>query len=173
MNNEFKNFSINNLFPNKKSGHNQFVGKFDVNSIFQSEKKEYNFDSKVLLNGINAKREKLKECYNVTFKKCCETIESACKHGFTEIPYEIPKYSECIGYSCRECIGFLKEKLEKQNLNIRKINKTTIIISWDDLEQKINNSNNNGNSSNNSNNNNNNSNNNSNNHLTSLHDLYN
>ena len=55
------------------------------------------------------------------------------------IIYEIPIYSEYIGYNCDECINFLKNNLEKEKLNVKKISSKKINIDWHDLEKKINN----------------------------------
>jgi hypothetical protein len=141
MNSNLSNFNIANLFSDKKNGANpNFTGKLDIQSLFQNEnydENNYNFDSKILLDNIYEKREKLQKYYFGIFKKCCETIKSANKSGFTEIIYEIPKFSEHIGYSCKECIEYLKNKLQKQDLDVTKINSRTICISWGLLEDKL------------------------------------
>lgn len=138
MNHELSNFSINTLFPSKNS-RQQHIGGFNVNTIFKNNNDDdnYTFDSRILLERNNEQKEKLKKYYGNIYRKCCETIIIENKLGFTNIVYEIPQYSECIGYSCHQCINFLSDKLSEQNLTVKKINKTQIYISWHDLEKKI------------------------------------
>lgn len=133
-------FNIENLFSDKKNPEKQiFSGQIDIKTLFQNDDdKKYKFNSKILLDGIYEKREKLKKYYNNIYKKCCETIKSANKASFTNISYEIPKFSECVGYNCKDCINFLKSKLEEQKLDVSSINSRTIHISWENLENKIN-----------------------------------
>jgi hypothetical protein len=138
--NNLSNFNIGNLFSDNKNGSlPDFSGKIDIKTLFQHDNdiNNYNFDSKILLDNIYEKREKLQKYYSHIFKKCCETIKSANKSGFTEITYEIPKFSEYIGYNCKECINFLKIKLEEQKLDVTIINSRNIYISWKELENKI------------------------------------
>lgn len=140
MNNNLSNFNIENLFSDKKNGTiPNFTGQIDIKTLFQHENdsKNFDFDSKILLDSIYEKREKLQKYYESILKKCWETIKSANKSGFTDITYEIPKYSEYIGYSCKECIEYLKKKLEEQKFDIAKLNSRTISISWGKLEDKI------------------------------------
>ena len=133
-------FNIENLFSDKKNNNiPNFTGQLDIKTLFQqdADSQNYKFDSKILLDSIMEKREKLRKYYNSIYKKCCETIKSANKSGFTEISYEIPKFSEYIGYNCNECIEFLKKNLEEQSLDVRKINPRVIIISWGELENRV------------------------------------
>jgi hypothetical protein len=143
----YSHFNIANLFSNKKNGTvPNFTGSIDINTLFQhtnDETQNNNIDSKVLLDGIYEKRDKLNKYYNKIFKKCWDTIKSANKSGFTDIDYEIPKFSEYIGYNCKDCISFIKAKCDEQKLDVVKINSRVINISWKDLEKKINNVNNN------------------------------
>jgi hypothetical protein len=134
-------FNIENLFSDKKNHEKpNFTGQLDIKTLFQNEDdKNYKFNSKVLLDSIYEKRDKLEKHYYNIYKKCCETIKSANKSSFTDINYEIPQFSEHIGYNCDECIDFLKKRLEEQKLDISRINSRTINISWGNLENKINN----------------------------------
>jgi hypothetical protein len=134
-------FNIRNLFSDRKSTTPQnFTGQLDIKTLFpRNSDTNYNFDSKKLLKSIYEKKKKLKSCYNVIFKKCCENIESANKSGFTYITYEIPEFSEYVGYSCDDCILFLRKKLEEQNLDVCRVDSRTIYISWTKLEEKISN----------------------------------
>ena len=144
MNNNLSNFSIEKLFSDKKNGTiPDFTGQIDIKTLFHNENddQKFDFDSKILLDSIYEKREKLQKYYDSILKKCWETIKSANKSGFTDITYEIPKFSECIGYNCKECIEYLKKKLEEKNFDIIKINSRTISISWGELENKIKNNN--------------------------------
>lgn len=145
MNNNLSKFSIENLFSDKKNGTiPNFTGHIDIKTLFQNENNDTNFDfdSKILLDSIYEKREKLQKYYENILKKCWETIKLANKSCFTEIIYEIPKFSECIGYSCKECIEYLKTKLEEKKFDVIKINSRAISISWGELENKIKNKNN-------------------------------
>jgi hypothetical protein len=136
--NNLSNFNIENLFSTNKS-HPQFSGQLDIKSLFQTEdNNEINIDSSALLNTIHEKRNKLEKYYLKIFHKCWQTIESANKSGFTKIKYEIPKFSECIGYSCNECLFFLKKKLEEQKLDAKITGEISLYISWEMLENKIN-----------------------------------
>lgn len=139
MNNNLSNFNIENLFSNNKGKKPNFTGQLDIKSLFQNEDNDNNknIDSKNLLETIYEKRNKLQKYYARIFNKCWTTIESANKCGFTKIKYEIPKFSECIGYSCKECLLFLKKKLEEQKLDVRIISEVGINISWEFLEDKI------------------------------------
>lgn len=133
-----ENFNIENLFSDKKNNKKpNITGKLDIKTLFQDDNQSYKFNSKELLESTYEKREKLKKHYEGIFKKCCETIKHANKSGFTKIEYEIPKFSDCIGYSCSECINFLKLRLEEQNLDVYYVNQMTIYISWENLEKKI------------------------------------
>jgi hypothetical protein len=138
MADDLKNFSIDSLFPNKNNKTNKYTGSFDVNSIFATPKQDYDFNPESLLDINNERKKILQNQYYSIFKKCCDTIKSANNCGYVQIVYEIPQYSDCIGYKCIDCIIFLKEKLEEKKLNVYKINTRTIKISWDDLEEKIN-----------------------------------
>lgn len=136
--NNLENFNIENLFTDKKNHKKlDITGKLDIKTLFHNDNQNYKFNSKELLESTYEKREKLKKHYNDIFKKCCETIKMANKSGFTNIEYEIPKFSDCMGYSCSDCIIFLKKKLEEENLDVYYINSVTIRISWVNLEQKI------------------------------------
>jgi hypothetical protein len=148
MNNNLSNFSIENLFSDKKNGTiPNFTGHIDIKTLFQNDNdnQNFDFDSKILLNSIYEKRDKLQKYYESILKKCWETIKYANKLGYTEITYEIPKFSEYIGYSCRECIENLKKKLEEKKFDVIKINSRSISISWRQLENKINDTNTNAN----------------------------
>lgn len=134
----FSNLTIENLFSDNKGNKPSFCGNIDIKTLFPNENKNYEFDSRTLLDNIYEKREKLQKFYSSIYKKCCETIKSANKSGFTKITYEIPKYSDCIGYDYDECINFIKAKLCEQKIDVYQIKKSTILISWDDLEKKIN-----------------------------------
>ena len=138
MDNNLSNFSIKNLFSDKKSPP-QFTGQLDIKSLFQNDDSndDVNIDSNVLLNTIYEKRDKLQKYYLKIFQKCWQTIESANKSGFVKIKYDIPKFSECIGYSCKECLIFLKKKLEEQKLDIKISGEITLYISWELLENKV------------------------------------
>jgi hypothetical protein len=133
---DMNNITIANLFSSKDKPP-QFGGKLDVESLFNQEKKTSNFDSKILLEGLNEKRRKLQACYRENYIKCCDTITDANKSGLTKIKYGIPSYSECIGYTCKECIEYIKKHLEEQSINVKIINDTKMIISWEDLETKL------------------------------------
>jgi len=137
MENNLSKLNIENLFPNSNNCGNNFHGRLDINSLFQNHTKEFNFNSNVLLEGIHKKRKALQEHYNNIYKICCETIMAVNKSGLTDITYEIPLYSECVGYNCIECLNFLKDKLKQQKLGARIVAQTKIFITWHDLEKRI------------------------------------
>jgi hypothetical protein len=151
MPNNFSNLNTATLFQGSKyfqnnAGNNNsskckenFAKRITVNTICNKDKTKYEFDSKVLLNNIHKRRKKLSECYEYHFKRCCETVISASEHGFIKIEYEIPLYvdPEYIGYSCPDCIRFIKGKLEENNLDVKILSLTKILIMWYDLEKKI------------------------------------
>ena len=151
MSNNFGNLNTATLFqgnkytPNNINTNNpdkckeNFAKRITVNTICNKDKTKYEFDSRILLNTIYKRRNKLSECYEHHFKRCCETVISASEHGFLKIMYEIPLYvdPEYIGYNCEDCVKFIKEKLEENNLDVRIINSTKILIMWNNLEKKI------------------------------------
>lgn len=135
--NNLSNFNIENLFSTTKS-QPQFCGQLDIKTLFQTEdNSEIEINPTALLNTIHEKRNKLEKCYVKIFHKCWQTIESANRSGFTKIKYEIPKFSECIGYSCKECLLFLKNKLEELRLDVKINGEISLLISWEMLEDKI------------------------------------
>ena len=120
---------------NNKSAYTETdrTGKITVDSLFRKEQKSYEFNSKVLLDSINKRKTKLEERYNEIFKKCCDIIMSADKRGITKIIHEIPHFSDYVGYKCKECIEFIKKKLEEQNLSVIVMTETKIFITWTNI----------------------------------------
>ena len=138
---------ISSIFSDKKNKP-LTIGKMSIKTLFKNNNEDdnnnsnnnnnnNNIDSRELLVGIYEKRNKLNKYYNKIFKKCWETIRSANKSGFMNITYEIPKFSELIGYNCSDCINFVKIKLEEQKLDVNLMSNIKIYISWEKLECKI------------------------------------
>lgn len=134
----FKNNNYNNTTPacSKRETQKNFVQNMSIDTLFRKND-SYNFDSKILLNTVHERKKKLDECYTAIYKKCCNQITDADKLLLTHIEYDVPVWSDYINYSCKDCIEFIKNKLEEQKLNVFVISKTKLYISWHDLEQKI------------------------------------
>ncbi|ATZ80446.1 hypothetical protein BMW23_0392 [Bodo saltans virus] len=137
--NSYKNINLDSLFPSDNNNDEMRYGKIDIDTLFKKNDDDFNFDSTVLLDVIKKKKEALRICYNNIFKKCCEAIVKANNDGFVKIKYEIPQFSELYGYSCRDCLYFIKNKLSEQLIDTRIISQTQIIIQWSNLERKKNN----------------------------------
>ena len=133
---DLSKFNIESLFNRNNSNTSKpnYTGRLDLNSLFPPNKdKEYNFDANILLDENRKKKEKLKKEYNRIFKKCCEIVIMSNKLGKTDIYYELPKYSETPGYSCKDCITFIKEKFEQQKIQVKQEGNRSIHVIWDDL----------------------------------------
>lgn len=133
--NNLSNFSISNLFHTNQNTN--FVGKLDINTLFHSEETSFQFDSRSLLNRIHEKRNMLQKQYMKIYKKCCETIKNANDGGYYQIRYDIPLYSECVGYNCSDCLLFIQSNLDKQYLDTAIKPPNSIHISWKNLEQNL------------------------------------
>lgn len=132
------NTNSNKMVPagSAKEAHATFTKKITVDMLSKKNTVD-DFDSRVLLNSVHERKKKLNECYTAIYKKCCEQIKSADKLLFTHIEYIIPIWSEYHNYNCKDCIEFIKNKLEEQKINVSVITQTKLYISWHDLEQKV------------------------------------
>ena len=108
-------------------------GKMDIRTLFRMNDPEYNpeIDTKDLLIGIDEKKEKVKKFYNRTINNCWENIKSANKYGIKEIIYDIPEYCDILDYDYNECMRLLIDTFKQKELDIEKISKTKVIISWE------------------------------------------
>jgi hypothetical protein len=133
----YKNISLEGLFPSdKKKMEDTGYGKIDIDTLFRTQNDDFDFDSTVLLDRIQKNRDSLRICYNNIYKKCCEMIIKANNDGFDKIKYVIPQFSELQGYSCKDCLFYIKNKLTDQSIETKIISRTEIIIQWSNLENK-------------------------------------
>lgn len=114
-----------------------FESQMTVNALNAKNTKKP-IDSSVLLINIMKQREKLKECYESILFKCWDKIVATSAIGYTSVIYEVPQIVDAkyVGYDPNKCIETIKEEFEKQSLNV-KSKGTKILISWDDLEEKL------------------------------------
>ena len=134
-----KKFNLESLFPSDHKSSNR--GKLDMNTLFGNEEDDsnsYKFDSKILLSNIHKRKKKLDATHNDMFRGCCESIKGASEAGYSHIHYDVPKHViDCNDYKPSECLEFIKEKLNEQKLNIKIISRTRMYISWEDIEEKL------------------------------------
>ena len=138
---ELEKLNIQNLFTIGEDTKPYIDGKLDINTLFcdnMKNNKDYKFNSSVLLNGVKKRRQKMKEYCSETFKTCCDTIVSANNSGLTDIIYEIPEtVPDCLDYKPNECLNFIEQKLKEQKIGTLTLSKTKIFITWNNLEEKI------------------------------------
>ena len=137
-----ENLNIENLFTTNYGNKPHTDGKLDINTLFRNNSKNsknYSFDSQVLLDGVKKRRQKVKECYSSTYKTCCETIISANNSGLTDIIFEIPEIiPDCLDFIPYECLKYIEEKLKEQKVACLILSKIRIFITWNNIEEKIN-----------------------------------
>lgn len=144
VNNEdhLKNLNIETFFSSKDTKPHS-NGKLDINTLFSSNSdNNFVFDADLLLEGSRRRKNKLDETQETIFKSCCRTIMTANESGITDIFYDVPEHIiECVDYDPKICLKFLKEKLSEHKIDslIIKKSKTKIFITWNDLENKLNN----------------------------------
>jgi hypothetical protein len=132
---DLSKFNIETLF----GGTSHTNGKFDVNTLFntQDSQENFTFDSNMLIRNITKKKEKLNECYNNIYKSCCTAILSADNSGLTDIIYEVQQYiPECLGYDSYDCICYIKRKLSRQKISCLITSTTKLFISWKNIDKK-------------------------------------
>lgn len=137
---ELEKINIENLFSSANGNRPYTNGRLDINTLFKnkSNNKDFKFDSDFLLNDVRKRKEKLSDTYMNIYKLCCDKIVSANSVGITDIIYEAPHFvPECTLYNTKECLKFIREKLDEEKISCLMLSKTKIFITWHDLEEKI------------------------------------
>ena len=139
---DLEGLNIENLFPSNDGTRTHTSGKLDINTLFdnQDNTNNFSFDSRTLLEGIKRKREKLMKCNQGFYKSCCDTIISANRLGKTDITFEIPRFvPDCQNFKSRDCLLFIKNKLNEQYVSCSILSDIVIFVTWNDIEQKLSN----------------------------------
>lgn len=130
-------FSIATMFASL-GGAKPHNGQLDINTLFRNYAttgKAPELDTQLLIDSINKKKTKIKECYEGYLGLCIKTITDASELGLTDTYFEVPFICQtCIFYNSRECLLYIKEKLEKSKLEINIISKTKMVINWINIE---------------------------------------
>jgi hypothetical protein len=90
-----------------------------------------------LYRGIQTKKLKRLECYEVVLEKCCTKIKSAANNEQFKIIYEVPEM--VIGlpaYKIDYCIAFIIARLRKNGFIVEYIYPRALYVSWDLVELK-------------------------------------
>lgn len=139
---DLEGLNIENLFPSQNGNRSYTNGKLDINTLFGSnnDSTKFTFDSRMLLDSIRRKKEKVLKCNQNFYEACCNTIMSANKVGTTDIIYEVPKYvADCQGYDSLNCLLYIRQKLREQNITCSIQSNVKIFITWNDIEKKLSN----------------------------------
>lgn len=138
---ELDALNIENLFTPADGTKPHTNGKLDINTLFgkkHNDNENFEFDSEILLESIKKKKQKLNECHYSMYKSCCDAIMMANKSGITDIVHNIPEnVPDVMIFKPLECLRFMKDKLEEQNISCRILSKTSIFITWHNIEEKI------------------------------------
>jgi hypothetical protein len=141
--NNLDKLNIENLFSIRTNNKRFTNGKLDINTLFKRKvqtEEDVEFNSEVLLDSINKKREKMKEVHINLYKNCCDKIITANSSGVTDIIYEIPiTIPECIGFDSFNCLKYIQNKLYDNCITSLIITQNKIFLSWVNIEKKLSN----------------------------------
>lgn len=136
-----ENLNIENLFTYDNGIKPFSGGNLDINTLFRQNNinpKNYKFDTKVLVDSVKRKKEKIHETYMKLYKSCCDTIINANKFGQTDIVFEIPEQmTECVDYNPIDCITLIKQKLEIDGIRCYQLSSIRLFVTWKMLEIEI------------------------------------
>lgn len=137
MSNINHNFNIATMFA-PLGGTKPHNGKLDINTLFRnySTTQTHELDTQILIDAINRRKNKIKECYEGFYGLCIKTITDASELGLTDTFFEIPLMcASCIFYNSYDCLNYIKEKLNKLKIEVEIIFPTKIIINWINIEK--------------------------------------
>lgn len=122
--------SLESLFKCKT--HNNTSDVLDVRTITRNQKP---FDINVLIQTRQRKREKLLSYYEKSYDICLKKIEIANNLGKTDLLYIVRDSVPCCPqYRSRNCIEYIKDRLQQKYFNIHVVDDKTLFITWLYLE---------------------------------------
>jgi len=122
--------NIENLFNCKT--HNNRKRILDVEVITQCQKP---FDIDTLIETRERKRKILLNYYISFYDSCLQKIEIANKLGKTDLLFTVKDFiPNCPEFKARNCLEYIKKKLQNDYFNIFILNNKTLFITWLYLE---------------------------------------
>lgn len=116
-------------------------GKLDINTLFALKtRSSFTVDPKVLLNNGIRRKKTLDERYISIYETCWNTIVQADKAGVTDIIFEVPELTNCIGYSPTECLNIIENNLSAVSnggIKCNPLNNKRLFITWFGIEKKL------------------------------------
>ena len=124
--------NIENLFDCKTNSDSHLL---DIKVITQGEK-PFNIDT--LIETRERRRKILLDHYVKFYNSCLKKIEIANKLGRTDLLFSINDFiPNCPEFKPRNCLEYIREKLQTEYFNICILNDRTLFITWLYLEANI------------------------------------